>query len=76
MNWLSSSDGRIEGNVYKIYTRQKFKKNNIEKKRAIIASAIPEQYTLEISDQTLEKDSELAAIADIMGGGEEVEINE
>ena len=76
MNWLSSSDGRIEGNVYKIYTRQKFKKNNIEKKRAIIASAIPEQYTLEISDQTLENDSELAAIADIMGGGEEVEINE
>ena len=76
MNWLSSSDGRIEGNIYKIYTRQKFKKNNIEKKREIIASAIPEQYTLEISDETLETDSELAAIADIMGGGEEVEINE
>ncbi len=76
MNWLASSDGRIEGNTYKIYARQKFKKMNIEKKRNIIASAIPAQYTLEITDETLEKDSELAAIADLMGGGEEVEINE
>jgi DNA polymerase-3 subunit gamma/tau len=75
-DWLKSSDGKIEGNTYRIYTRSAFKKKNIEKKRNIIASAIPEQYQLEISEKTLEKDSELAAIADLMGGGEEVEINE
>lgn len=75
-DWLKSSDGKIEGSTYRIYTRSAFKKKNIEKKRNIITSAIPEQYQLEISEKTLEKDSELAAIADLMGGGEEVEINE
>ena len=75
-SFLKNSDYVLKDGVFKIYTRSDFKKRQFEKKRDIIAAVIPEQYKLEISDETLERDSELAAIADLMGGGEEIEINE
>ena len=75
-NFLTSGEHEIVDQTLKIYAQSSFKKQQIEKKRAILAGALPENYELTISVKKITKDDELAAIADIMGGGEEVQINE
>jgi hypothetical protein len=47
----------------------------INKKLSVIGEILPDSYTIEVNDQTLNKDAEMAAIAEIMGGGEEVHID-
>ena len=41
----------------------------------MIAEFLGGKYTIEVSSETLNTDSEMAAIAELMGGGEEVEID-
>ena len=48
----------------------------IDKKRSLIAELMPTGYELDIREETKQSDAELASIAELMGGGEEVTINE
>ena len=73
--FLQDSDYVIENSKVTIYAKQKFKKIQIEKKLSTIGEILPDSYTIEVNDQTLNKDAEMAAIAAIMGGGEEVQID-
>ncbi len=73
--FLQDSDYILDGNKLTIYAKRKFNKQQIEKKLATISEILPDSYTIEVNDQTLNKDAELAAIAEIMGGGEEIQID-
>ena len=76
VRFLNDSDYTLADNKLTIYAKKKFAKQQIEKRRAIIAEILPEGYTIEINDQILNQDADLAAIAELMGGGEEVTIDE
>lgn len=73
---ISESDYTIENNTLTIYTGKKFFKNQIEKKRGIIAEVCPNEYEIVVTDEALQKDETMANIAEIMGGGEEVAFSE
>lgn len=73
--FLQDSDYVFDGNKLTIYAKRKFNKQQIEKKLTTISEILPDSYTIEVNDQTLNKDAELAAIAEIMGGGEEIQID-
>lgn len=66
----------LENKVLKIYTGNYVKAKNIEKRRTAIAEILPTDITLEITKETLIADPDVANITAIMGGGEEIEINE
>ena len=76
VRFLNDSDYTLADNKLTIYAKKKFAKQQLEKRRAIIAEILPEGYTIEINDQILNQDADLAAIAELMGGGEEVTIDE
>ena len=73
--WMQDSDYTIKNNKLTIYTKRKFAKTQIDKKLAIISAVLPKDFTVETTAETLNKDAEMAAIAEIMGGGEEVQID-
>ena len=75
INYLQESDYIIADNKITIYAKKKFKKQQIDKKLSTISEILPDSYTIEVNDQTLNKDAEMAAIAEIMGGGEEIQID-
>ena len=66
----------LENNVLRIYAGNYVKAKNLEKRRESIAEILPEEISVEITKETLATDPEVANIAAIMGGGEEVDINE
>ena len=47
----------------------------IDKKIPMISELLKGKYTIEVIPETLAKDSEMAAIAELMGGGEEVTLD-
>ena len=59
-----------------VYAGGKLAKRLIDKKRSLIAELMPTGYELDIREETKQSDAELASIAELMGGGEEVTINE
>ena len=59
-----------------IYTGGKLAKRIIEKKRDLIAELLPNDYELDIREEAKQADAELASIAELMGGGEEVSLDE
>ena len=73
---LASSDHELRNGTLTIYAKKKFAKIQIEKRITVINEVLPKDYTVIISDQTLNQDADIAAIAEIMGGGEEVTIND
>ncbi len=75
MKYLQDADYVIENEKITIYAKHKFKKQQIDKKITVIGEILPDSYTIEVNDQTLNKDAEMAAIAEIMGGGEEIQID-
>lgn len=72
---INDVDYVLDGDIFRIYAKKKFIKLRLEKKRDLIAEILPETITLEITDETLAKDPQMANIAAIMGGGEEVQID-
>ncbi|MBR5419054.1 DNA polymerase III subunit gamma/tau [Candidatus Saccharibacteria bacterium] len=72
---INEVDYVYKDNTLTIYAKKKFTKIRLEKKRNLISEVLPETVTLEITEEVLAKDPEMAKIADIMGGGEEVEID-
>ncbi len=72
---INEVDYVYKDNILTIYAKKKFTKIRLEKKRNLITEVLPDTITLEITDEVLTKDPEMAKIADIMGGGEEIEID-
>ena len=72
---INEVDYALNGGTLKIYAKKRFTKIRLEKKRDLICEVLPDTITLEITDEALAKDPEMAKIADIMGGGEEIEID-
>lgn len=72
---LEDSGYTIKNNVITIYSKKKFAKTQITKRVPILAEILPNDYTIEVNDQTLNQDADMAAIAELMGGGEEVQID-
>ena len=73
---MHESDYQIVDNTLTIYTGKSFYKQQIEKKRGIIAEVCPTEYDIVITEESLRSDETMANIAEIMGGGEEVAITE
>ena len=73
--YLSNSDYVFEGEKLIIYAKKKFNKTQIDKKIPLISELLKGKYTVEVRPETLAKDSEMAAIAELMGGGEEVTLD-
>ena len=71
---LQDSDYEFKDQKLIIYAKKKFNKTQILKKVTVITEILPDSYTIEVSDQARAQDAEIAAIAELMGGGEEVQI--
>jgi len=72
---ISESSYVFAGDSLTIYAKKKFYKIQIEKKVPMIAEFFNGEYNIEVNANTLNQDSEMAAIAELMGGGEEVQID-
>ena len=66
----------LNGKTFELHSTNGFIRNRLDKKRSIIAEVLPESYTILISDQPIAVDPDIANIMDIVGGGEEIEIDE
>jgi hypothetical protein len=75
LRYIQDSDYEIEGTKLTIYAKKKFSKDQLERKKGIINEILPDGFELEITAKTLNKDADLAGIAELMGGGEEVQID-
>ena len=73
---LASSKYTLKDQVLTIYTGSYIAAKNLDKRRNFITEVLPETITVEISKETLADDPDVANIAAIMGGGEEIEIND
>ncbi len=73
---LSDSEYQLEGNKLTIYANDKFKKGTIEKKLSVISAACPPEIDITVSADSLRSDDTMANIAELMGGGQEVSIEE
>lgn len=73
---LSCSEYQLEGNHLTIYANGNFEKNLIEKKLTVISAACPPEIDISVSPDSLRSDDTMANIAELMGGGQEVDIEE
>lgn len=61
--------------ILTIYTGSYIKAKNIDKRRNFITEVLPDDVSVEITKETLADDPDVANIAAIMGGGEEIQID-
>ena len=83
--FLEKADYVFDGDTINIYTnvskthnnanKPSLNKSKIDAKAPMIAEFLGGKYTIEVSDQTLNKDPQMAEIAELMGGGEEVQLD-
>ena len=66
----------LNGTTFEVHATNAFIRKRLDAKRSLITSVLPESYTILISDQPLAVDPDIANIMDIVGGGEEIEIDE
>ncbi len=76
LNLINDVDYILQDNILTIYAKKRFTKIRLDKNRSIITEVLPDSITVEINDETLAKDPEMANIAALMGGGEEISIDE
>ena len=72
---LQKAGYTIENKKLTIYEEKKMFCKILQNKIPIIAEILPDDYTIEIKAGSIQKDPELAALAEIFGGGEEVQID-
>ena len=65
----------VEGNKVIIYEDNSMFRKKIQSKISIIAEILPDGYTIEVKEGAIQKDPELAAVAEVFGGGEEVQVD-
>ena len=70
-----SSKYTLKDKTLTIYTGNYLKAKKMENRRAFIAEVVPNDITIVITKETLADDPEVANIAALMGGGEEIEID-
>ncbi|MBR1939130.1 hypothetical protein IJ847_00140, partial [Candidatus Saccharibacteria bacterium] len=75
LEYIHESDYQIVDKTLTIYAKKNFSKRQLDKKKSVILEVLPEGFTVEINDKTLMKDAEIAGIMELMGGGEEVQID-
>lgn len=76
VNYLNNANYAIENQVITVYVgNNKFAKMQLEKRVSVLAEVLPEGYSLKITDGVMNQDADIAAIAELMGGGEEVQID-
>ena len=73
---LSDSEYKLEGTHLTIYANGGFHKKQLDGKLAIISAACPPEIDIEISADSLRSDDTMANIAELMGGGQEISIEE
>lgn len=73
---IKNADYVLKENKLTIYSKNKFAKLRLEQKREYIAEVLPDNIVIEITDEVLASDPEMANIAELMGGGEEITIDE
>ena len=73
---LSDSEYKLEGTHLTIYANGGFHKKQLDGKLAIISAACPPEIDVEISADSLRSDDTMANIAELMGGGQEISIEE
>ncbi len=76
LRYIRDAQITVDGKKVTIFAGKKFAKNILEKKRGLITELIPSDYDLQIKAEYMQNDATLANIAELMGGGEEVNINE
>ena len=76
LKFFKDSEYELLNNTLTIYANHKFNKNQIEKKRGIISEVVPKEIEIVISEDSLRSDDTMSNIADLMGGGEEIQIDE
>lgn len=76
LKFFKDSEYELLNNTLTIYANHKFNKNQIEKKRGIISEVVPKEIEIVISEDSLKSDDTMSNIADLMGGGEEIQIDE
>ncbi len=84
-SFMQKADYVFDGDTLNIYTnasnaqktsnKPSLSKQKLDAKAPMIAEFLGGKYTIEISDQTLNKDPVMADIAELMGGGEEVQLD-
>ena len=72
---IIASKYTYKNKVLTIYTGSYIKAKNIDKRRNFITEVIPNDVSVEITKETLADDPDVANIAAIMGGGEEIQID-
>ena len=72
---LFASKYTLKDNVLTIYTGSHLRFRNLDKRRSFITEVLPDSISLEITKETLADDPDVANIAAIMGGGEEIQID-
>lgn len=72
---LFASKYTLKDKVLTIYTGSYLRTKNLDKRRSFITEILPDDISLEISRETLADDPDVANIAAIMGGGEEIQID-
>ena len=72
---LFASKYTLKDNVLTIYTGSYLRSKNLDKRRNFITEVLPDNISLEISKEQLADDPDVANIAAIMGGGEEIQID-
>ena len=72
---LFASKYTLKDNILTIYTGSYLRSKNLDKRRNFITEVLPDNISLEISKEQLADDPDVANIAAIMGGGEEIQID-
>lgn len=76
VRYLNNANYAIENQVITVYVgNNKFAKIQLEKRVSVLAEVLPEGYSLKITEGVMNQDADIAAIAELMGGGEEVQID-
>jgi DNA polymerase-3 subunit gamma/tau len=73
---LFASKYTLKDKVLTIYTGSYLRTKNLDKRRNFITEILPDDISLVITKETLADDPDVANIAAIMGGGEEIQIDD
>lgn len=75
-HYLEEADIEVNGKKLQIFTKKSFARDQIAKKRDKILALLPDDYEVEVLNGAKAVDETIANIAALMGGGEEVALND
>lgn len=75
-HYLEEADIEVNGKKLQIFAKKSFARDQIAKKRDKILALLPDDYEVEVLNGAKAVDETIANIAALMGGGEEVALND